>query len=181
MHSSLVERFSDKEEVHGSIPCAPTNLKFTPFILMSEISAVEENPTFRPEEINEINLEIFRRLSGMFSNYDQIRRLLDKERVESEYPPAEIDLAGWRYTFKRNAKDYLDLTIIKKPLKNNGRYVDKEEIFDLIYSKDYAYGTQPLIRYNVNSTGELKVPPEINNPQAVKKTIALVSELEKRL
>ena len=23
-YSSLVERFSDKEEVHGSIPCAPT-------------------------------------------------------------------------------------------------------------------------------------------------------------
>jgi hypothetical protein len=36
VHSSLVERFSDKEEVHGSIPCAPTTEIIAIKIFMSE-------------------------------------------------------------------------------------------------------------------------------------------------
>jgi hypothetical protein len=142
-----------------------------------------EDLTFTPEEINEINSELFKRFWKMFRSYSQVKRLLKAGVARfSEDMETEISTVDWNYVFRRNLPEYLNLSITKRPTRANENYSISEERIDLIYSSNLVLGEKPLIQHDVNFAGRLLQPSaQRNNSEAVRKVIGFVSELEKQI
>ena len=143
---------------------------------MSEPTPNQEGHTFSAEEVNDINSGVIAHLAKSLKEYPSLRELLSKGKVDILDPVRSLTTLNWDYTFARHEPELLQISIIKRP--KSPQAVDSGIIEERV---DIVYGKEPLIQHDITEQGKLKFPPEKNNPTAVKKTTAFISDLEAQI
>ena len=198
--SSLVERFSDKEEADGSIPSRPTLLKFNPLIwyyfhTMSEGGRDKPAPQ-QGDLLGEG--EILTQFPGVLRiAKDRIllahknkRGKIDRSRIESSLND-KFDLNHCSTTFtlddemdysveKVGYLEYMDITLTRFPHRPMaGKGIVSEGIRIRIY-KQQGRG-ESFIEYHLKEKDEagrpINSPPIKNTPEALRRAIAFASSI----
>ena len=144
--------------------------------IMSETVENQETASFQSEEINDINSGLVKYLHKILKEYPSIKELLGKGKLDFGDPTRTLETLNWEYTFARLVPEYLQLSIIKRPKSHLA--IDTGIVEQRV---DIVCGDKPLIQHDITQMGKLKLPPDKNTPQAVKKFTDFVSELEPQL